>query len=41
MYAAYLGHRELCQLLILKGARVEEANEREQTAVNIKKSFFK
>lgn len=33
MYAAYLGHRELCQLLILKGARVEDANEQNQTTV--------
>lgn len=33
MYAAYLGHRELCQLLILKGAKVEECNERNQTAL--------
>nr|CAD2159166.1 unnamed protein product [Meloidogyne enterolobii] len=33
MYAAYLGHRELCQLLILKGAKVEEVNERNQTAL--------
>jgi hypothetical protein len=33
MYAAYLGHREFCQMLILKGAKVEECNERNQTAV--------
>jgi len=34
MYASYLGHREVCQLLILKGARVEDTNERGQTAVS-------
>lgn len=37
MYAAYLGHRELCQLLIMKGASVDETNERNQTAVRLKK----
>lgn len=38
MYAAYLGHRELCQLLILKGARVEDVNERNQTALMLASS---
>ncbi|KAL3086738.1 hypothetical protein niasHT_039404 [Heterodera trifolii] len=33
MYAAYLGHRELCQLLVLRGADVEAANERNQTGI--------
>ncbi|KAF7639854.1 hypothetical protein Mgra_00000774 [Meloidogyne graminicola] len=38
MYSAYLGHRELCQLLILKGAKVDECNERNQTALMLASS---
>uniref|UniRef100_A0A914I9F3 NAD(+) ADP-ribosyltransferase n=1 Tax=Globodera rostochiensis TaxID=31243 RepID=A0A914I9F3_GLORO len=38
MYAAYLGHRELCQLFVLRGADVEAVNERDQTGIMLASS---